>query len=180
ELFSYNRENFKFDQDQRIEREALRLEMQVKRFELFREDVRDLVELTVDRMDVYHLVGALFLEFCIVLFCEGRVQASAPPFLLSLFLLSNACAFIYLLLAVWLSMHASIASHSFGVRLLTRFVRLPIPSMKQIAGLRSTLKDYERQGVANLLRLPFQDQQEWQQVELRQRHETCKTCIPTY
>lgn len=164
ELFSYNRENFKFDQDQRIEREALRLEMQVKRFELFREDVRDLVELTVDRMDVYHLVGALFLEFCIVLFCEGRVQASAPPFLLSLFLLSNACAFIYLLLAVWLSMHASIASHSFGVRLLTRFVRLPIPSMKQIAGLRSTLKDYERQGVANLLRLPFQDQQEWQQV----------------
>ncbi|CAJ1373985.1 unnamed protein product [Effrenium voratum] len=164
ELFTYNRENFKFDQDQRIEREALRLEMQVKRFELFREDVRDLVELTVDRMDVYHLVGALFLEFCIVLFCEGRVQASAPPFLLSLFLLSNACAFIYLLLAVWLSMHASIASHSFGVRLLTRFVRLPIPSMKQIAGLRSTLKDYERQGVANLLRLPFQDQQEWQQV----------------
>ncbi|CAE7373427.1 GIP [Symbiodinium natans] len=164
ELFSYNRENFKFDQDQRIERETLRLEMQVKRFELFREDVRDLVELTVDRMDVYHLVGALFLEFCIVLFCEGRVQASAPPFLLSLFLLSNACAFIYLLLAVWLSMHASIASHSFGVRLLTRFVRLPIPSMKQIAGLRSNLKDYEQQGVANLLRLPFQDRQEWQQV----------------
>ena len=61
-----------------------------------------------------------------MLFCEGRVQAkrscakraklksevldkleaSAPPFLLSLFLLSNACAFIYLLLAVWLSMHA--------------------------------------------------------------------------
>ena len=74
-----------------------------------RQDVRDLVELTVDRMDVYHLVpcmnysvssvktskhfktvsleflwnhslflsqvGALFLEFCIVLFCEGRVQA---------------------------------------------------------------------------------------------------------
>jgi len=163
ELFSYNRENFKFDQDQRLERESLRLEMQVKRFELFREDVRDLVELTVDRMDVYHLVGALFLEFCIVLFCEGRVQASAPPFLLSLFLLSNACAFIYLLLAVWLSMHASIAAHSFGVRLLTRFVRLPIPSLRQMDALRSQLKDYEKQGVANLLRLPFQDKQEWTQ-----------------
>jgi len=165
ELFSYNRENFKFDQDQRIERETLRLEMQVKRFELFREDVHDLVELTVDRMDVYHLVGALFLEFCIVLFCEGRIQASAPPFLLSLFLLSNACAFIYLLLAVWLSMHASIAAHSFGVRLLTRFVRLPIPSIKQITALRSRLKDYESQGVGNLLRLPFQDKQEWTQVD---------------
>eukprot|EP00927_Polykrikos_kofoidii_P029109 TRINITY_DN25220_c0_g1_i1.p1 TRINITY_DN25220_c0_g1~~TRINITY_DN25220_c0_g1_i1.p1 ORF type:complete len:1284 (+),score=182.52 TRINITY_DN25220_c0_g1_i1:164-4015(+) len=163
ELFSYNRTNFKFDQEQRIERESLRIEMQVKRFELFREDVRDLVELTVDRMDVYHLVGALFLEFCIVLFCEGRVQASAPPFLLSMFLLSNACAFIYLLLAVWLSMHASIASHSFGVRLLTRFVRLPIPSVKQMTALRSNLKDYERQNISNLLRLPFLDRQtqEW-------------------
>ena len=32
-------------------------------------------------------------------------------------------------------MHASIASHSFGVRLLTRFVRLPIPSPQQIASL---------------------------------------------
>lgn len=162
ELFNYNRENFRFDQDQRIERETLRLEMQVKRFELFREDVRDLVELTVDRMDVYHLVGALFLEFCIVLFCEGRVQAAAPPYLLSLFLLSNACAFIYLLLAVWLSMHASIASHSFGVRLLTRFVRLPIPSVKQMNHLRSQLRDYEQQGLANMLRLPFLgSQQEW-------------------
>lgn len=169
ELFSYNRENFKFDQDQRIERETLRYEMQVKRFELFREDVRDLVELTVDRMDVYHLVGALFLEFCIVLFCEGRVQASAPPFLLSMFLLSNACAFIYLLLAVWLSMHASIASHSFGVRLLTRFVRLPIPSVKQMGLLRTQLKDYERQSVANLLRLPFLDKktQDWEAMHAK-------------
>jgi len=167
ELFNYNRENFKFDQDQRIERETLRLEMQVKRFELFREDVRDLVELTVDRMDVYHLVGALFLEFCVVLFCEGRIQGSAPPFLLSMFLLSNACAFIYLLLAVWLSMHASIASHSFGVRLLTRFVRLPIPSVQQMNSLRSQFRDYERQDVSKLLALPFQDQkkQEWDQVD---------------
>lgn len=163
ELFSYNRENFKFDQDQRIARETLRIEMQVKRFELFREDVRDLVELTVDRMDVYHLVGALFLEFCVILFCEGRIQASAPPFLLSLFLLSNACAFIYLLLAVWLSMHASIASHSFGVRLLTRFVRLPIPSIKQMNSLTSHLKDYERQGISNLLRLPFLSKNDWYQ-----------------
>merc|ERR1719321_291766 len=106
-------------------------------------------------MDVYHLVGALFLEFCIVLFCEGRVQASAPPFLLSLFLLSNACAFIYLLLAVWLSMHASIASHSFGVRLLTRFVRLPIPSPQQINDLSRRLAEFEFQDLENVVRLPF-------------------------
>eukprot|EP00931_Biecheleriopsis_adriatica_P092096 TRINITY_DN6591_c1_g1_i1.p1 TRINITY_DN6591_c1_g1~~TRINITY_DN6591_c1_g1_i1.p1 ORF type:complete len:1166 (-),score=200.90 TRINITY_DN6591_c1_g1_i1:144-3548(-) len=166
ELFTYNRESYKFDQDQRLERELLRMEMQVKRFELFREDVRDLVELTVGRMDVYHLVGALFLEFCVSFFCEGRVQANAPPFILSLFLLSNACAFVYLLLAVWLSMHASIASHSFGVRLLTRFVRLPIPSPQQITSLSSRLADFEAQGLSNVLRLPaVQKTHEWQSPE---------------
>ncbi|CAJ1396432.1 unnamed protein product [Effrenium voratum] len=166
ELFAYNRESYKFDQDQRLEREVLRLEMQVKRFELFREDVRDLVELTVGRMDVYHLVGALFLEFCVTFFCEGRVQANAPPFILALFLLSNACAFVYLLLAVWLSMHASIASHSFGVRLLTRFVRLPIPSPSQISCLSRRLADFERQGLENVLRLPvLHESNAWQSVE---------------
>ncbi|CAE8630141.1 unnamed protein product, partial [Polarella glacialis] len=65
-----------------------------------------------------------------------------------------ACAFVYLLLAVWLSMHASIASHSFGVRLLTRFVRLPIPSPQQISSLSSRLADFEAQGLQNVLRLP--------------------------
>ena len=42
------------------------------------------------------------------------------PFILSLLYISIASAFMYLLLAVWLSMHASICSHSFGVRILTR------------------------------------------------------------
>mmetsp|Transcript_41050 Transcript_41050/g.88568 ORF Transcript_41050/g.88568 Transcript_41050/m.88568 type:complete len:1230 (+) Transcript_41050:94-3783(+) len=155
-LFDYNRSSYKFDQHQKLEREVLRLEMQLRRFELFREDIRDLVKLTVDRMDIYHLVGALFLQFCIVILTKGRIQAAAPPFLLSLFLLTAACAFIYLLLAVWMSVHASIASHSFGVKLLTRFIRLPIPSVKQIDALNFKLKDFEKQGVGDILRMPFQ------------------------
>ena len=31
--------------------------MQVERFRLFRQDIRDLVELTVQKMDLYHMVG---------------------------------------------------------------------------------------------------------------------------
>ena len=31
--------------------------MQVERFRLFRQDIRDLVELTVGKMDLYHMVG---------------------------------------------------------------------------------------------------------------------------
>ena len=34
--------------------------MQVERFRLFRQDIRDLVELTVQKMDLYHMVGQRF------------------------------------------------------------------------------------------------------------------------
>ena len=37
--------------------DELRLKMQVERFRLFRQDIRDLVELTVGKMDLYHMVG---------------------------------------------------------------------------------------------------------------------------
>lgn len=155
-LFDFNRENYQFDQDQRIKWEQLRMKMQLKRFDLFRQDIRDLSKLTVDRMDIYHLVGALFLQFITTLVTKGRIQANTPPFVLSLFMLSNGFSFVYLLLAVWMSMHASIAAHSMGVRLLTRFVRLPIASQEQMRSLTYRLKDFEREGIGKLLRVPFQ------------------------
>jgi len=163
ELLEYNREIFKFDQEQRLERDLLRLEMQVKRFGLFREDIRDLVELTVGKMEMYHAVGALAIWFCITWYTEGRIRAKeAPPFIVSLYLMSIAGAFVYLLLTVWLSMHASVTSHSIGVRLLTRYVRLPIPGAQQLNALNPKLTDFEGQGAKKILRVPFlAASQEW-------------------
>lgn len=155
ELFDYNRDNYKFDQSQRQDRDILRQNLQVTRFSLFREDLRDLVELTVGKMEMYHLVAALFLESSVQLYCEGRIHKETPPFLLSLYYLSVASAVTFLLLAVWLSMHASICSHSFGVRLLTRFVRLPVPGVAQMGALNAKLSDFERQGVKQMLRVPI-------------------------
>ncbi|CAE7372023.1 AMT1-1 [Symbiodinium sp. CCMP2456] len=51
------------------------MEMQIKRFQLFREDVRDLVELTVGKMEMYHVVGALVLECTVIYYTEGRIRA---------------------------------------------------------------------------------------------------------
>ncbi|CAE8662830.1 unnamed protein product, partial [Polarella glacialis] len=98
EVFRYNRENYEFDQDQRFEREELRIKMQVERFALFREDIRDLVELTVGKMDLYHIVGALFIKMIVIYYCEGFFEEAAPPFLLTFYYLSAACAFVYLLM----------------------------------------------------------------------------------
>eukprot|EP00928_Gymnodinium_smaydae_P028030 TRINITY_DN21492_c0_g1_i1.p1 TRINITY_DN21492_c0_g1~~TRINITY_DN21492_c0_g1_i1.p1 ORF type:complete len:1106 (+),score=213.40 TRINITY_DN21492_c0_g1_i1:79-3318(+) len=156
EVFDYNRENFEQDQEQRIKRDLQRVEMQITRFDLFRQDIEDLYKLTVDKMDMYHLVGALFLAFTTTFYTVGRIrEAVVPPFYLGAYFLSVASALCYLLLAVWLSMHASISSHSFGVRLRTRYVRLPIPSASQLAGLAAKLADFEKTGVMNVLRAPF-------------------------
>lgn len=161
ELFDYNRENYSFDAEQRLQRELMRLDMQVTRFEMFREDIRDLVELTVGKMEMYHLVGALFLEKTVALYCEGRIKEEVPPFLLALYYMSVAAGYAYLVLAVWLSMYASICSHSFGVRLLTRFVRLPIPGEAQLDSINARLGDFEQQG-AQAMRVPFVGgRQEW-------------------
>lgn len=161
EIFDYNRENFKFDQEQRLQKDLSRVEMQIKRFDLFRQDIEDLVKLTVDKMDMYHLIGALFLGFTTTIYCEGRVQ-NPPVWFNGLYLLSVASSFVYLLLAVWLSMHASISSHSFGVRLRTRYVRLPIPSLSEITSLTAKLSDFENQGVREVMRVPFAPKaQQW-------------------
>lgn len=130
--------------------------MQINRFNLFREDIEDLVKLTVDKMDMYHLIGALFLCFTSKIYTVGRIrEAIVPPFFLGMYFLTVASALSFLLLAVWLSMHASISAHSFGVRLRTRYVRLPIPSLAQLGGLAAKLSDFEKQGLQNILRLPF-------------------------
>mmetsp|Transcript_63824 Transcript_63824/g.197650 ORF Transcript_63824/g.197650 Transcript_63824/m.197650 type:complete len:252 (-) Transcript_63824:51-806(-) len=102
------------------------------------------------------MVGALFLKASIVYYCEGFWAPAAPPVhLLSLYYLSNACAVVYLLLGVWLAMHASVCSHSHGTKLLTRFIRLPIPGSTEMNKLASTYADYEKQGFWQMIRLPF-------------------------
>lgn len=120
--------------DQAYERTIKQYEFAMEQQKLKREDIRDLVELTVGRMDVYHVVGALLLQFCIKFYCQNQLleEANGPFWVLSLFLISNAGAVGYLLFAVWLSMHASVSSHSVGVRLLLNYTRVTVPSPEEL------------------------------------------------
>ncbi|CAD7961720.1 unnamed protein product, partial [Amoebophrya sp. A25] len=162
-LFNYNRKNYMFDQEQRIKREYQSQDMRVKQFELYREDVRDLVGLTIAKMDNYLIVNTLQLGFCVALYTEGRLESTEgtlyPDWMLWLYLISISGAFLYLLMSVWLAMHASIAAHSFGVRLLTQFVRLPVPSVGQIDAARGYATDYEGKKLGDMLRVPIWKQQ---------------------
>merc|ERR1719494_1808462 len=52
-------------------------------------------------------------------------------------------------------MHASVAAQSFGTRMLTRFIRLPIPNADVLNKARSKLHQFERGGIRNVFRIPF-------------------------
>ncbi|CAE8604096.1 unnamed protein product [Polarella glacialis] len=102
--------------------------------QLHREDIRDLMQLTVGRMDIYHLVGTLLLTFGIEWYTDNMLmQERKVPFgFVQLFLICNFCSVGYLIFSVWLAMHASVAAQSIGTRLLTSFARLSIPSRQEL------------------------------------------------
>ncbi len=111
-------------------------------------------------MDNYLIINTIQLSFTITMFTEGRLKPGiAPPWLLWLYAMCTVGAFMYILLSVWLAMHASIAAHSFGVRMLTQFVRLPVPQKKQLDAARATATDFEASRADTMLRIPVLQQQ---------------------
>jgi hypothetical protein len=154
-LFEYNRKNFFFDRKMRLETEYQIMEFKIKKAELFRDDVRDIIGLTSVKMDTYLIVNAVQLGFCVMMFCEGRLAAGTPNWLIGCHTIALAGAFIYLMMSVWLSMHATIAAKSYEVRLLTQLVRLPVPSWTQLEGARTYASTFEKLEGKQLFRVPF-------------------------
>lgn len=120
--------------NQEFNRQLASIDYKIQRQQLNREDIRDLVQLTASRMDIYHLVGTLMLAFCMTWYTDNTV-ADAPfeAWFTDLFLISNFSAVGFLLLCVWLAMYASLASRSIGTRLLTSYARLSFPSKDQLS-----------------------------------------------
>ncbi|CAK9049409.1 unnamed protein product [Durusdinium trenchii] len=134
--------------------------MKIRKHELYREDIRDLTDLTVSKMDVYMVINVLQLLFCVMLFTEGMPSPGSTPLWLHWILAATSgSGVLYFVLSIWLSMHASIAAHSFGVRMLTQFVRLPVPNLQQIDSAAAKAKDYEAMSLGQILRIPVLQQQ---------------------
>ncbi|CAE7238707.1 Dnah7, partial [Symbiodinium natans] len=147
-------------EEQYRERAYFSQEMKVSKYELYREDIKDMTELTVSKMDVYMVINVLQLLFCVMLFTEGMPKPGKTPLWLHWILAaSSASGVLYFVLSIWLGMHASIAAHSFGVRLLTQFVRLPVPNTQQIHRAAAKAKDYEALSLSDMLRIPVLQQQ---------------------
>jgi len=144
-----------YDRKMRLETEYQIMEFKIKKAELFRDDVRDIIGLTSVKMDTYLIVNAVQLGFCVMMFCEGRLAAGTPNWLIGCHTLALAGAFTYLLMSVWLSMHATIAAKSYEVRLLTQLVRLPVPSWAELEGARTYASTFEKMETRQMFRVPF-------------------------
>mmetsp|Transcript_16720 Transcript_16720/g.35488 ORF Transcript_16720/g.35488 Transcript_16720/m.35488 type:complete len:907 (-) Transcript_16720:136-2856(-) len=154
-LFEYNRKNYMYDRNMRQETEYQIMDFRIKQADLWREDVRDIIGLTSVKMDTYLIVNAVQLGFCVMAFCEGRLASGTPTWLIGCHTLSLAGAFMYLLMSVWLAMHASVTAKSYEVRLLTQHVRLPMPTWTQLEGSRTYASTFEKTDPKQMFRVPF-------------------------
>lgn len=154
-LWGYNRENFKYDREMRQKNEFKVLEFRNVQAQLWREDIRDIIGLTEKKMDSYLIVSVLQLDACIGLFTEGRLEPGTPPWLLHFYMMTLGAAFMYLLMSVWFAMHASVVAQCSSVRLLTQFVRLPVPTWEELEQMRTYAASFESVHPAHWLRVPF-------------------------
>jgi len=154
ELFQYNREGWKFGAEMRQRDLYQRQSMRIKQVDLYREDIRDLFDLTVGKMDKYVIVCLVMLSITMDLFYKGRNPVGTPVWLFWCWSICTAGSMLYLLMAIWLALHASISAQTFSVRCLTQWLRLPIPSAEEIAKGAASLEEYESVGTGSLLRVP--------------------------
>jgi len=154
-LFAYNRQNFMYDRKMRQEMEYNVMDFRIKQAELWREDVREIIELTSVKMDTYLIVMAIEFGMCVMAICEGRMEIGTPRWLMGCYILSLGGAFMYLLMAFWFAIHASVTAKMYNVRLLTQNVRLPMPNWTSLEGARTYGSCFEKMEAKQMFRVPF-------------------------
>jgi len=151
-LFGYNRENFQEDREQRMKKEFKERGYRTTQASLWREDVRDFVSLTEQKMSLYLIVNVLLLSFTVSLWVEGQLPESTPDWLVMGYQVSCVVAFSFHLLTIWLAMHASICAKSYQIRVLTQLVRLPVPTWQELEACRTAGSEYEKLDARQMFR----------------------------
>lgn len=157
-LFSYNKENFGFDAGMRFGRFTMSRTFMNAQVTQYREDLHGMTETTVSKMDAWQTICTCFMQVCAALSCAGRIgmHGAAPPgWFCALFSGSIFMSNLFFGVSLWLSMHASLRAAAGCTSLLTRKVRLPIPSMAQLDQARVFGSAYEKQEWQDIFRVPF-------------------------
>lgn len=157
--FKYNRANYQYDEGaMRFGRYTVGFNMAQAQTKMYREDIEDLTKLTVTKQDTYHTIGTIFFVLNFQLIMAGRlgVHGPSPPgWLLGLYWTNICSALCFLSVFTWMAMHASARATAGSAFMRTRHIRLPIPTPKQLDQARTTGNRFEKQRLAEMLRIPF-------------------------
>lgn len=154
----YNKDNFMTDQENRFGRFTSARANMIAQVGQYRFDIRGLANVTVAKAHVMCDTAQLFMCVSAACTCAGRVgmHGSAPPgWLCALYTGSLFIGAMYLTICLWLGFHATLRAQCGMVSLLTRKVRLPIPSLAQINQSRQFGSGYEKQRWWDILRFPW-------------------------
>lgn len=154
-VYGYNRDNFMEDREQRMKKEFHERKYRVIQGQLWRQDVRDFISLTEQKMSLYLIVNVLLLSFTVTMWVEGQLPETTPDWLVIGYQIASVVAFSYLVLTIWLAMHAAVAAQSYQTRILTQLVRLPIPTWKELEAARTAASEFEKIESRQMFRVPF-------------------------
>merc|ERR1719408_881114 len=127
----------------------------VAQADLWRQDIRDIISLVEMKTKKYLLVNVLMLGFTISLWVQGTLPETTPDWLMLGNQVAIGGAFCFMVLTVWLAMHASITAQAFQARLLTQMVRLPIPTWEELESARTYGSSFEKVEARQMFRVPF-------------------------
>lgn len=156
--FKYNRVNYLWDATLRFNRYVTGYQFAIAQAQQYRDDIRDFTELTVSKQETYTIMGTVFMILNVMLMLSGRlgIFGPAPPgWVMGLYWGHATTALCFLLTMIWLSVHATGRCMSGGAVMLTRHVRLPLPTAKQLDKARKTGNSFEQQRVGDTFRVPF-------------------------
>lgn len=128
--------------------------MRVGQVMLYRQDLKDLFELTIGKMDAYMMVNVLMLGITAEMFYKGRAPLDVPAWLFWFWSISLSGSFFFILFSTWLALHASVLAHTYMARTLTQWLRLPIPSVDEINAGSARLEEYENNSFLDFVRPP--------------------------
>lgn len=154
-VYEYNRDNFKNDREQRMKKEFHERKYRVIQGQLWREDVRDFISLTEQKMSLYLIINVLLLSFTVTMWVEGQLPETTPDWLVIGYQIASVVAFSYLVLTIWLAMHAAVSAQSYQARILTQLVRLPLPTWKELEAARTAASEFEKVESRQQFRVPF-------------------------
>eukprot|EP00929_Paragymnodinium_shiwhaense_P095667 TRINITY_DN56917_c0_g2_i3.p1 TRINITY_DN56917_c0_g2~~TRINITY_DN56917_c0_g2_i3.p1 ORF type:complete len:967 (-),score=220.46 TRINITY_DN56917_c0_g2_i3:547-3447(-) len=155
--FGYNKARFQFDAAQQQLSSHMQMNFRLARWQLFREDVREMFNLTTANMNTYAVKSTLLLGFGMMFVVVGTTKVQfprEPPWLIYIYGNCLFSALAYGFLSIWLSMHCTLLANSSNVKVLTQAVRPHIPDEKELAAVRASVGQFERSDVSEILRPP--------------------------